>query len=278
MKISYLTYQFCRYTLNYCFEMACKYKFDGIEIWGGRPHAYAYDMGDIAIKNINKLKDKYNIPVSMFTPEILAYPYSLSSRLQKEREETLEYLMKSLEVTSKIGSDKMQITLPHPGYNINRKEILESIINSLKILCELAEKLNINIILEPLTPSEGGDLLTSVYDLEYLFDKVQSKALSSMIDIVVPTIENEPIAEYFDVLKNKILYVHISNSDGKTEFHSQLNEGIIPIVDVFSILKSYNYNGWCSIEILSPYFRDPELYLCQSKRIIDNILYSYNKS
>ena len=249
MKLSYLTYQFCRYPLDYCFEIASKYNFDGIEVWGGRPHAYAYDMNTNQINYIKKLKKKYSVEISMFTPEILAYPYSLSSRLKEERMDTIKYLIKSVEVASKIGTSKMQITLPHPGYNISKKFILETIVENLKKLCDRAEEL-------------------------YLFELVNSKALKSMIDIVVPTIENEPLSEYFDKLKDRMVYIHISNSDGKTEFHGELNleGGVIPIEDVFNILKSYKYDGWYSIEILMPYFRDPELFLCQSKRIIDKIL------
>ena len=274
MKLSYLTYQFCRYPLDYCFEMASKYNFNGIEVWGGRPHAYAYDMDNSQINYIKKLKKKYSIEISMFTPEILAYPYSLSSRLKEERMDTIKYLIKSVEVASKIETSKMQIVLPHPGYNINKKFILDVIVENLKKLCNRAEELGIDIVLEPLTPSEGGDLVTSVHDILYIFELVDSKALKSMIDIVVPTIENEPLSEYFYRLKERLVYIHISNSDGKTEFHGKLDldGGAISMEDVFNMLKSYKYDGWYSLEILMPYFRDPELFLCQSKRIIDNIL------
>lgn len=40
MKFSFLTYQFARYPLEYCFYMAKEYGFNGVEVWGARPHAY----------------------------------------------------------------------------------------------------------------------------------------------------------------------------------------------------------------------------------------------
>ena len=61
------------------------------------------------------------------------------------------------------------------------------------------------------------------------------------------------------------------NSDNVTEFHAQLDDGHIPLADFFRILKRYGYNGWASIELLAPYFRDPELYLSESMRILDKI-------
>ena len=68
MKFSFLTYQFARYPLEYCFYMAKEYGFNGIEVWGARPHAYAYDMDNTMIRQVIDWKKKYGIEISMFTP------------------------------------------------------------------------------------------------------------------------------------------------------------------------------------------------------------------
>ena len=52
MKFSFLTYQFCRFGLKHSFKMAQEYGFEGVEVWGGRPHAYAHDMGREEIQAI----------------------------------------------------------------------------------------------------------------------------------------------------------------------------------------------------------------------------------
>ena len=52
MKFSFLTYQFARYPLEYCFYMAKEYGFNGVEVWGARPHAYAYDMDNTMIRQV----------------------------------------------------------------------------------------------------------------------------------------------------------------------------------------------------------------------------------
>lgn len=273
MKFSFLTYQFCRYPLEYSFKMANKYGFQGVEIWGARPHAYAYDINEDSIKEIREWQKKYNVTVSMFTPEILAYPYSLVSPLEKERYETVEYLKKSLDVAAGIGTDKMQVTIPHPGYGRDRKGIWLDLINNFKELTEYAEKLGVDIILEPLSPSEGGNIINTVDDVLDLFSAIESSNFKAMIDVVPPVIANEPFTEYFEKLQDKLDYIHICNSDGKTEFHMQLDDpnGVVPIQDMFSIFKSYGYKGWYSLELLAPYFKDPELYLCQAKRVIDKL-------
>ena len=252
--------------------MAKEYGFQGVEVWGARPHAYAYDMDNQRIRQILDWKKEYGVEVSMFTPEILAYPYNLVSADAKEREETVAYLERSLEVARGIGTDKMQITIKHPGYGRSRKEIWNVMEDSLNRLCRKAEKEDVDIILESLSPSEGN-VITCADDIVQIQERVQSKSLCSMIDVVPPFIANEPYSEYFDKLGATMKYVHICNSDGKTEFHMQLNDSVgqIPLIDFFRILKRNKYDGWCSTELLAPYFRDPELYLSESMRAIKDI-------
>jgi len=273
MKFSFLTYQFCRYPLEHCFYMAKVYGFEGIEVWGGRPHAYAYDMDTQMVTQVNNWKKKYGIEISMFTPEILAYPYSLTSRLEIERRETIQYLITSVETAASIGTNKMQIVAPHPGYGVDRKLVWQRLVDGVGQLCKRAEQIGVDIIMEALSPSEGGNILTTADDLLDLFKDVGSSALKAMIDVVPPVIANEPFTEYFDKLKDKMAYIHFSNSDGVTEFHMQLDDlkGVIPIIDMFRVFQRHGYNGWCSLELLAPYFKDPELYLAQSTRIINEI-------
>ena len=272
MDFSFLTYQFARYPLEYCFRMAKEYGFEGVEVWGARPHAYAYDMDEKHIEDINLWEDKYGVRVSMFTPEILAYPYNIVSADEKERTETIEYLKRSLKVAAAIRTDKMQITIKHPGYGRDRRTVWNLMEEGLKELCEAAEKEKVDIILESLSPSEGN-VITCADDIKEIQDRIGSKRLCTMIDMVPPFIANEPYAEYFDKLDSTMKYVHICNSDGKTEFHMQLEDpnGEIPLFDFFRILKRNKYDGWCSIELLALYFRDPELYLSESARTIEKI-------
>ncbi len=272
MKFAFLTYQFARYPLEYCFEMAKEYGFEGIEVWGARPHAYAYDMDKEAVRKVMNWKKKYGVEISMFTPEILAYPYSLTSASIKEQKETADYLIRSVETAAAIGTDKMQITAKHPGYGRSRKEVWDILTDGVGKLCTRAEQLGVDIILESLSPSEGSTI-TNADDIAELQARVGSKALCSMIDVVPPFIANEPYSEYFDKLKGTIKYVHLCNSDGATEFHMQLDDpaGVLPLTDFMRILKRKGYDGWCSTELLAPYFRDPELYLSQSARAIDRL-------
>jgi protein FrlC len=277
MKFSFLSYLFCRFPLEYSFKMAARYGYAGVEVWGARPHAWAWDMDQDAITHLLAIKKQYGLEVSMFTPEILAYPYSLVSRLEKERLETVDYLIRSAEVAASLGTKKMQITAPHPGYGINRNAVWSQLVDGVGQLCNRAHALGIEVIMESLTPSEGN-LITTAADLDQLIRDVSSPALKGMLDVVPPVIANEPFSEYFDRLGENFAYLHICNSDGQSEYHSQLNDGVIPLVELFALLQHYQYNGWCSLELLAPYFKDPELYLLESTRLIQDACFKLGLS
>ena len=267
MKFTFLTYLFCRFPLEYSFRMAREYGYDGIEIWGARPHAYVYDMDAARTAEINGLKKKYALEISMLTPELLAYPYNPISRYAAERRDTIEYLLKNIEFAAAVGTNKMLVAAKHPGYGIAYDKTWEYLTHGVSELCKRAEALGVDIVFEVLSPSEGI-LINTADQLAKLIREVNSPALKGMLDVVPPVIANEPLSEYFDKLGDKMEYIHICDSDSKTEAHLQLGEGDLPIADALRIFKRCGYDGWCSLELLAPYFKDPELYLSQGTRII----------
>ena len=44
MNIGMFTFSYIRLPLDRAFEAAYRFGYDGVEIWGGRPHAYSFDL------------------------------------------------------------------------------------------------------------------------------------------------------------------------------------------------------------------------------------------
>lgn len=273
MKLSFLSYVFNRFPLEYCFQVAKEYGYEGVEIWGARPHAYAFDMDAAAIAEVNGWKKKYGLEVSMYCPEILTYPYGFASRLEAERKDTLKYLCKAAEVAAGIGTERMQITVPHPGYRRDKAEVWAQAAEGIRALSRRAGELGVKIVLEQLTYSEGGNLLSTADDLVQMLNEVNEPALVTMLDNVPTFVANEPFSEIYHKLGDKVDYVHIGNSDGYSEVHLRLDEydGQIPLTDFFTVLKKTGYDSWVSLEMQGPYFKDPELYIAGSMRVLQDI-------
>ena len=131
LKVGMFTSGYQRNPLEHCFMDAKEYGYDYIELWGGRPHAYAPDLKAGDINEVRRLIEKYEMPVLGYTPEHNAYPYNYMIGSEAQRRDAVDYLKLSLEMAKEMdhmhiidgenGSDTHMI--PGEG-NIPIKEML----------------------------------------------------------------------------------------------------------------------------------------------------------
>ena len=89
------------------------YQRNPLELWGGRPHAYAPDLKAGDINEVKRLIDKYEMPVLGYTPEHNAYPYNYMIGSEAQREDAVEYLKLCLDMAKEMGAEYM-LTSPAP--------------------------------------------------------------------------------------------------------------------------------------------------------------------
>lgn len=276
MKFAFLSLQFKRWPLERSFAMAAKYGFEGVEIWGARPHAYPYDIDAEAAARIRGYKQKYGIQVPMYTPELLAYPYNLASDSEKERMETIAYLKQSVLACEAMECPAMLVTCDHPGYGRDPDEAWSFLVRGLQEVSSFAQGHNIHIFMESLGPNTSP-IVSRSDDLNRLIKHVNSPAFGAMLDMAIPPLVAEPMSEYVEKINSGIGYVHVCGCDGIYETHLQVAEGsgTISFAAFFDIMNRCGYDGWYSIEILDPYFRDPELYLAETARYLQTLTSEY---
>ena len=91
-KIGMFTSGYQRNPLENIFEDAKRFGYDYIELWGGRPHAYAPDLLDGEIDEVLRLRDKYGVPITGWCPEHNGYPYNFMIGSERQREDAVRYL------------------------------------------------------------------------------------------------------------------------------------------------------------------------------------------
>ena len=91
MKIALFTGGYSNYPLERAFQAAAKYGYDGIELGGFRPHAYAPDLARGGAERIKQLSRDYNMPIIDYVPENTGSPYSLVFENPEMNKESLEY-------------------------------------------------------------------------------------------------------------------------------------------------------------------------------------------
>lgn len=267
MKLGLFTSGYQRNPLEDAFKDAKRFGYDYIELWGGRPHAFAPDLkaGDIEI--IKGLIDKYEMPVRGYTPEHNAYPYNFMIGSEAQRQDAVNYLKLSMDMAKEMGADFTLMSPANAGYLATAEEIWERLIKTMRELTDHAEKIDHKIVLEALTPFESN-VCRSANDLVTLFKHVNSPHLVGMCDIVPPFVQHESIMAYFDKLGDKMYHMHIIDSDGTSDTHVMPGEGMLPLAEMMAELKEIPYEGTATLELVTAYINEPRFY---ARRAINNI-------
>lgn len=99
--------------LETAFRDAAEFGYDYIELWGGRPHAYAPDLLRGNAVEIRRLIERYHMPVRVYTPEHNAYPYNYMMGSERQWKSCMDYLHDALRAASLIGAEYTLISVGH---------------------------------------------------------------------------------------------------------------------------------------------------------------------
>lgn len=264
MKISFFTNSLHRWPIEKSFEVASKFGYDGIEIWGGRPHAYAPDMRPEDIQKIKDLSAKYNLPIVSFEPEMAC----LLWRDQRWIDESMEYFRQCIDFCKAIGCPYMVMAALQCSYEYSTDEDWAQFIKYMKELAAYSESVDgVTMILETVTPWEGNILIRSD-DTVRALKEINSPKVKAMLDLAAPLTVGEPSSNYFEKLGKDLVHVHLVDCKKDVEDHLILGDGELPVEEVLSMVDSYGYDGYCSVELFDEYRTEPILFNQRAIRAI----------
>lgn len=247
------------YPLRKAFEVSRKCGFDGIEIWGGRPHAYPYDMNAEKIREILALSREFQLEIPVYSPEVLNYPYNLCSFLPKERQETMAYLKRGIEITAELGARSMLCPFDHAGYGRDMREVRSILTDEICELGRYAEQNGVHLMLEAVTLKESN-VVYRLEDILQLLDAAGTPAVTSMIDLAPLAQNEEPLEDYMLALGDKLDHVHFVDADRLGMHHYNIGEAGLPMDRMLKVLEKHGYDRYICVELIWPYIKDPELY------------------
>ena len=267
LKVGMFTSGYQRNPLEHCFMDAKEYGYDYIELWGGRPHAYAPDLKAGDINEVRRLIEKYEMPVLGYTPEHNAYPYNYMIGSEAQRRDAVDYLKLSLEMAKEMCAEFVLTSPANGGYLATYDQLWSRLEKNIQELGDYAAKLEIKLVVEALTPYESN-FFTRANDLVELFRRVDNPYVVGMCDIVPPFVQHESIMAYFDKLGNKMDHMHIIDGENGSDTHLIPGEGNIPIKEMLYEMKRIGYDKTATLELVTNYINEPRFY---AKRAIDNM-------
>ncbi|WP_334104750.1 TIM barrel protein [Muricomes intestini] len=271
MKIALFTAGFSNYPIERVFKAAAKNGYDGIEIGGFRPHAYAPDLAKGGAAKIRQLSKEYGLPIVSYAPENTGSPYSLVFEDSQMNKESLDYFKLTLDMAKEIGSEYCMFACNHPGYGRNREDVKKIFIENMQILAGYAEKIEQTIILEPVTPYEGTIIVTSD-DVRWALDQVHSSRFKCMLDLAAPFTCGEPICSYFEKMGEDVKHIHFVDCEKTSEDHLIPGDGEMDFPRIVSYLKEIGYDGYLSLELFSRYANEPAFSAERGYKVIRNLL------
>ncbi len=270
MKFGFMTLDFKRLPLEHVFKLGREYGFDGVEIFCNRNHLFLPGFTAEKARAIRELKKKYDLETPMLTPNTLGKEVNICSSDPEERRDGITLLKQGIDAAEMIEAPQMLVTADHPGYFREREKIWSVLVESMAEICDYACGKGVRVVMEPVTPMESPVVTTS-QDCSRLIRDVNSPALYAMLDIVPPVVVHEPFSQYFELLGDRLSYIHICNTDGVTDAHIRLETGVYPIPDVINVFKHHRYEGYVTTELYSENYRDPELLLANTSRVLRGI-------
>ncbi len=263
MKTGMFTCGHQRLPLEHAFRDAHELGYDGLELWGGRPHAFAPDLKAGGIRQVTERTRDKQMPIIRYTPETNGYPYNMMLGDERMRRESLDMIKLAMEMAKEMDAGFTLISAAHAGYLTGPDAIWQRLADNLRELCEFAEEIGIDLLLEPLTPYESN-VVCNAHDVLRALSLVPSPRLYSMVDICAPFVQGEPVMSYFDKLGDKLRHLHIVDSDGASDSHYIPGEGKMPLRELMRDIIDRGYDGYCTIELVTMYMNEPRLYARQA--------------
>jgi protein FrlC len=254
MKFGLFTCGYQRGALERAFADAADFGYDFIELWGGRPHAYAPDILRGGAAGILRLEEKYGLPVAVYTPEHNAYPYNYMLGSEAQWEDCVDYLSGAVRAGKAVGAGYTLISVGHGG-DAPPEARMERLRRTLRALSKTAEECGTGLLLETLTPYESNTCTTLPELEEALRDA--PPALHGMCDLAAPFSQGEDPAEYFRRPGARCAHLHITDSDGVSDAHLVLGEGVMPLTKILGDIRRAGYDGTATIELVTRYIDAP---------------------
>lgn len=263
MKFAYSTFVHYRYPLIESIKRAAEMGYNGVEIWGGRCHAYWEDMDTKRITEVNDALKKYDMKVPNFIPAQFRYPSNIATADTQIRNNSIKYICHNIDVAEALGSTYISIC---PGFSLYGQTIdhaWDCMMMSLREIKKYADNKAVTVMLEPAHSMETDVVLTVDQGIKVV-DNFGKDDFGLVIDTGHLFVNKESFTDIPIKVSEYKVHYHIDDNHGTSDDHLVPGEGKINFNTFIDSLKKIHYEGWLSVELGWGYTNDPDIALSNS--------------
>lgn len=258
MKLGTATSVLFLYAIRDVVPLVARIGYDGIDIWGGRPHVYRQDLSTEELKDLRQLIQDHGMSVASFMPAFYRYPHSLSNPNPRVRQDSVDYMRQCVDNAALLGAPVVLVVPDLSLAGQSRADSLHRMVESIDIVARHASAYDLKLGLEVLYTDET-DLINTADDALDIIHQLGHANLGVVLDTGTLNLSKESPEDIFTKLDGLVLQVHVNDNQG---VHHQQNlipgEGTFDFPGLIKVLKRHHYTGFLSAELSKEYAQEPE--------------------
>ena len=255
MKFAHSSAEYFNYSLHHAIRELGSLGYDGIEIWGGRPHIYREDL-DRALEEILDLLSEYHMAVCNFIPAQFRYPSMLCSENEQIRKDSVAYIHSAMQNAVKVNCPSVSLC---PGMVPFDKDLTtgwRKLKQSLDEIAEINQNYGLDLVIEPAHRFESNLILT-VEDGLRMLRELSSDRFGILLDTGHAHVNGESFTEIVPLCRGIPFHIHVDDNDSSADQHLMPGAGTIDFGELKKALDGIEYKGFISAELGLAYLMDP---------------------
>jgi len=273
MKLAQTSAVYFNYSLSFTISDLHRLGYQGVEIWGGRPHMYRHDL-DAELDSLRKLCEDLGMIVCNFIPAQFRYPSILCSSNGQVRKDSVDYIRTAIDNAFAMHSPSISVC---PGMTLldgDRREGWRMLYRSLKEIEAYAADRSMLVLIEPAHRFESN-LIAKIDDCLRMLEELRSERFGILLDCGHVYLNGEPFCHVLRKCQGFPLHVHVDDNRGDFDSHLVPGAGTVDFPSLFQGLKAIGYTGFISVELGALYNLDPTSACRQSRAALETLMAHY---
>ncbi len=256
-QISLSSFIYLNYPLNEAIRRISKAGYDGVDIWGGRPHAYRNDRGRAEDAETRALLASLHLAVASLIPAQFRYPTCLCSSNEVIRQDSVAYIKEGIQNAAALGAPTVSVCPGHSLFGQSTTDAWDSLSHSLDEICSFASSYAIRIAIEPADRYET-DIINTIADAMRMIDQLGRANLGVVLDTGHCQVVGEPAVEAVTMAQDRLFHVHLDDNNGLRDQHLIPGQGRFDFMPFLEKLEKNNYQGYLGVELSWDVTVDPD--------------------
>jgi protein FrlC len=257
MKKSLSSFVYYNYCLADAIRRTAELGYDGIDIWGGRPHAYRRDLSREEIKELRSLLKQSHLAIASFIPAQFRYPTCLCSNNETIRRDSVAYIQDAVKTAAALEAPIVSVCPGHTVYGQGIEDGWKRLTESLDAICTFAAPQGLRIAIEPADRYET-DLIQTTADALRIIAELAHSNLGIVLDNGHAYIVGESCVQAIQNMGDRLFHVHIDDNNGLRDQHLVPGDGSFGFGPFVAALRQSGYTGYLCAELSWDYTVDPD--------------------